>query len=196
MLRCVDVVRTDVSEDLSASFIRVTRIGELRTTLAVPSNRRTLRRNTKYPLLFLRSVRRLLVRASVVPSSPILVTLTKEGLRSSVTSVLTKATRRNIPGDTILHRHRRKSLKSYVQDTIGQLGHLPLQSPKFGQSCSFPTEVWIFLTADYPKLPLPYSLTYRREESRGTRNAEIRNPRKLSRSHNTAQLSAVWWYFP
>jgi hypothetical protein len=35
--------RTDVSEELSASFIRVTRIGELGTTSAVTSNRRTLR---------------------------------------------------------------------------------------------------------------------------------------------------------
>jgi hypothetical protein len=34
MLRRVALVRTDVSEELSASFIRVTRIGELRTTLA------------------------------------------------------------------------------------------------------------------------------------------------------------------
>jgi hypothetical protein len=42
----VAVVRTDVSEELRASFIRVTRIGELATTLAVTSNRRTLRRNT------------------------------------------------------------------------------------------------------------------------------------------------------
>jgi hypothetical protein len=41
MLRCVALVRTDVSEELSASFIRVTRIGELGTTLAVTSNRRT-----------------------------------------------------------------------------------------------------------------------------------------------------------
>jgi hypothetical protein len=48
MLRRVARVRTDVSEELSASFIRVTTIGELRTTLAVTSNRRTLRRNTKY----------------------------------------------------------------------------------------------------------------------------------------------------
>jgi hypothetical protein len=40
-------VRTDVSEELSASFIRVTRIAELGTTLAVTSNRRMLRRNTK-----------------------------------------------------------------------------------------------------------------------------------------------------
>jgi hypothetical protein len=47
-LRCVALVRTDVSEELSTSFIRVTRIGELGTTLAVTSNRRTLRRNTKY----------------------------------------------------------------------------------------------------------------------------------------------------
>jgi hypothetical protein len=37
MLRSVDLVRTDVSEELSASFIRVTRICELGTTLAVTS---------------------------------------------------------------------------------------------------------------------------------------------------------------
>jgi hypothetical protein len=38
MLRRVALVRTDVSEELSASFIRVTRIGELGTMLAVTSN--------------------------------------------------------------------------------------------------------------------------------------------------------------
>jgi hypothetical protein len=37
MLRHVSLVRTDVSEELSASFIRVTRICELGTTLAVTS---------------------------------------------------------------------------------------------------------------------------------------------------------------
>jgi hypothetical protein len=46
MLRRVAPVGTDVSEELSASFIGVTRTGELRTMLAVASNRRTLRRNS------------------------------------------------------------------------------------------------------------------------------------------------------
>jgi hypothetical protein len=45
MLRRVALVRTDVSEEISASFVRATRIGELGTTLDVTSNRRTLRRN-------------------------------------------------------------------------------------------------------------------------------------------------------
>jgi hypothetical protein len=48
MLRCVALVRTDVSEELSASFISMTRIGELGTTLAVTINWCTLQRNTKY----------------------------------------------------------------------------------------------------------------------------------------------------
>jgi hypothetical protein len=74
MLCRLALVRTDVSEECSASIIRVTRISELRTTLAVTS-----------------SVRRLLVTANVVPSSPILVTLMKEALSSSETSVLYKS---------------------------------------------------------------------------------------------------------
>jgi hypothetical protein len=102
MLGRVALVRTDVSEKLSASFSRVTN-GELGTTLAVTSNRRTLRKNTRtsYDLIFLRSVLRLLVSTNIVPSSPILVTLMMEAMRSSDTSLHTRATRRNIPEDTI-----------------------------------------------------------------------------------------------
>jgi hypothetical protein len=60
----VALVRTDVSEELSSSFIRVTRIDELGTMLAVTSNRR-------------------LVTAIFVPGSPILVTIMNEALSSS-----------------------------------------------------------------------------------------------------------------
>jgi hypothetical protein len=57
----------------------------------------------------------LLVAANVVPSSPILVILMMEALRSSETLVLTKATRRHIPEDGILHSHRCENLKWYIR---------------------------------------------------------------------------------
>jgi hypothetical protein len=77
-------VRIDVSEESIASIFKMIGIGELRTTLAVTSNRSTLRRNL-YLFMEVRS--------------------------SSETSIITRVTRNNIPEDGTLHTHRRVNLK-------------------------------------------------------------------------------------
>jgi hypothetical protein len=99
MLRRVTLVRTDVSEELSASFIRVTRISELGTTLAVTTNRRKQRAS---------------VANYVVPSSPIIFSLKMAALCSSETSIFTRTPHRNNPEDGILHSHRHEHLKFYI----------------------------------------------------------------------------------
>jgi hypothetical protein len=86
MLQRIALVRTNVSEELISSIIKLTGIG---------------------------SVLRLLTTANGVRNSRILVKLMKETIRSSETSNLTRATRRHIAEDGMLHSHFRGNLKSY-----------------------------------------------------------------------------------
>jgi hypothetical protein len=79
MLHRVAVIKTDVSKERSCSS------------------------RGQVSVVFLRSVRRLLVTAKDVPSSQIFVILMMEAIRSYDTLVLTTATRLNIPEDGILH---------------------------------------------------------------------------------------------
>jgi hypothetical protein len=134
MLHSVALVKTDVSEELSSSFIRVTRIGEVGRTLA--------------HLVFFRSVRRLLVSASVVPSSPILVSLMKDAPSSSETSVLTRAEQRNILEDTILQENTILYIHSLILLYCIMLNQLSTEAtvPYTSQHTNFQ---WNALTSRY-----------------------------------------------
>jgi hypothetical protein len=97
MLCHVALVRTNVLKERSTSIIKVTRISELGTTLAITSNQRKLQRN--YFTDFF--------------------TLMMEALHSSETSVLTGATQHNVPEVNILHSHHLENLKSSIALTAG-----------------------------------------------------------------------------
>jgi hypothetical protein len=88
-VRPVTLIRADVSEEHTASVIRMTRIAELEATSAITQ----------------------------VTTSSILVTLIMEEIRSSETSGSTRATWGNIPEDGILHSYLRENLKFYIELT-------------------------------------------------------------------------------
>jgi hypothetical protein len=92
LFRRMALVRADVSEERIASTIRLTRLCELLKTSAVTRNRSTLRKGK---------------------SLHILIALMTEAIRSSETSALTRAARRNILEEGVLHSYRREALKSY-----------------------------------------------------------------------------------
>jgi hypothetical protein len=109
MLRRVARVRTDVSEERIAY-----------------RNRSILRTNTML---------RWLVPANVVTSSPILVTLMMDAIRSSDTSFLTKATQRNVPDDGILQSYSSRKIL-WPQTRVCQESVATYKAVTVMQSCS------------------------------------------------------------
>jgi hypothetical protein len=117
--RRVVLIRTDVSEELIASMIRVEIVSELGTTLAVTRNWNTLGWSTNlivsswYELSICSLPAYLVVTANVVPGALIPSALLMEVIRSSKTSIHATATRRHIPEDCIFQSPQWK-LQSYI----------------------------------------------------------------------------------
>jgi hypothetical protein len=96
MLRRVALVRTDISEEISASYIRVITIGELGKTLAVTNNRRTLGISSQRASVLIKATRRnipedaiLYMRFHLINNSaagPIPPSETSQKIRNMVTS--------------------------------------------------------------------------------------------------------------
>jgi hypothetical protein len=94
-------MKTDVSEELLVSIIKMKRFRELKITLAVTSNATEARCKD---ILTLRNVLQWLVNSNVVPSGLILVTLIFGGDRFPETLIFTRATLPKIPEDVILQQ--------------------------------------------------------------------------------------------